>query len=107
MVGAIKTSGMQLEGPYRRRRVQREDPVQEPQEPDQVEPTGEPVQEPEKESSDVQVPEKVADVKAWVGDDKDKAQQALEVEQAKPESEQRPTLVSWLEEALRPDEDLL
>jgi len=92
--------------------VQRETPSEEPQEPTPVESTSEPVQEPEKAASDVQepeaqVPEKVTDVKAWVGDDKEKAQEALTVEQAKPESEQRPTLVSWLEEVLRPDEDLL
>jgi hypothetical protein len=92
---------MQLEGPHRRRRVERPET---PEEPTPVESSAEPVQEPEKAS---EVPEKVTDVKAWVGDDKDKAQEALEVERAKPESEQRPTLVSWLEEVLRPDEDLL
>ncbi|HEV2071099.1 MAG TPA: hypothetical protein VGR26_15015 [Acidimicrobiales bacterium] len=40
--------------------------------------------------------DRMADIRVWVGDDPDRARQALEREQAKPEDEQRPTLVGHL-----------
>lgn len=94
MVGTIQTSGMQLEGPYRRRRYTPaetpEVPAEEPQEEGAVEPSAE----------TETVPEKVVDVKEWVGEDSDRALAALEVEQAKPEAEQRATLLTWLQDIL-------
>lgn len=57
-----------------------------------------PEPEPEPGYDDSAVPDGlIPDVQAWVGDNLDRAQQALDVEQAKGDGA-RVTLVSWLEE---------
>ena len=69
-------------------------PPAESEEPDAPEPDPEPEPEPEAE----QVPEgTIPEVKAWVGDDKGRAQAALEAEES---GANRTTLIAWLEEQL-------
>jgi hypothetical protein len=75
-------------------------PPEEAEEPE-PEPAPEPAPEPEPEpeSAAEVVPEgTIAEVKAWVGDNEDRALEALEAEEA---GQNRSTLIAWLEDQLR------
>lgn len=104
-MAAVPTSGMML-GPHRRRRYTPENPAEEPPTNPPAESQPETVETPETESSSVTVPAeltKVADLVEWVGDDKTRAQAVLELENSKPESEVRVTLVSKLTSLVEAD----
>jgi hypothetical protein len=68
------------------------------------EPVSTPAAAPEPEDNETEVPTgTIAEVKDWVGDDKERAQAALDVENAK--DNPRSTLVEWLEGVIADEGD--